>query len=627
METRELKKIKKELAQLRREHQHIAVRINRLEKELLKIPAIQPLDDSTSAVPDISKTEKLAEQFTEQLAEQLTTGPKEKLTPTREEPRPEGEIHGPEIEPARSDKEKNLEFRIGGTWLNRIGVVAVILGLTFFLKYAFDNNWIGPTGRVLLGVFAGLIMLVAGEKLRERYSSYAQGLLGGGSLALYVSVYAGFEFYKLISPLFAFVFLAVVMANTVFMSVRHSSLPIGILGIIGGYAIPVLIGSTEPSLWSLIIYLTLLTTGVLGVSIYKRWRRLQYLSFTFNQLYLAYVMMEYCWWGVSHRHLVPLFTHLISIFILYLGVAAVYNLRSRIKAGGLDIALNTLNAFLFLAWSIVLLNKTFLNNYLGFYALLLALVYIFLGKTAYRLFSEDKAQTYCLYLISFVFITVAVPLQFTGVYIGLAWLAESVGLVFTARRIQNHKMALAGLAVLALGLFSTYRHLGMLWSYSRFLLNVPTLLLLSSLAALLLIIRFVEDMDGLPLFDYKAGNVLKVFFLFQVFYGLTVQNSHYFRLFHREFFLSPEQLSLSALWLIYAVVLFTAGIRKKNRYLRYAALGLLAVIILKAFFVDLAYLDAMFKILLFIFLGVSLLGISYIYQKKKDALQGEEEKM
>ena len=45
---------------------------------------------------------------------------------------------------------KDLEFRIGGTWLNRIGVVAVVLGMAFFLKYSFENDWIGPTGRILL---------------------------------------------------------------------------------------------------------------------------------------------------------------------------------------------------------------------------------------------------------------------------------------------------------------------------------------------------------------------------------------------------------------------------------------------------------------------------------------------
>ena len=51
---------------------------------------------------------------------------------------------------------------LGGNWLARIGVLALIVGVGFFLKYAFDNNWIGPAARVILGVVAGLVMLGSG---------------------------------------------------------------------------------------------------------------------------------------------------------------------------------------------------------------------------------------------------------------------------------------------------------------------------------------------------------------------------------------------------------------------------------------------------------------------------------
>src|SRR4029077_10688475 len=40
--------------------------------------------------------------------------------------------------------ESDLESRIGSHWLNRIGIAAVLIGVSYFLKFAFDNNWIGP---------------------------------------------------------------------------------------------------------------------------------------------------------------------------------------------------------------------------------------------------------------------------------------------------------------------------------------------------------------------------------------------------------------------------------------------------------------------------------------------------
>ena len=62
----------------------------------------------------------------------------------------------------------DLESRIGSHWLNRIGISAVLIGVSYFLKFAFDNNWIGPTGRVAIGLLAGIAIVVWSETFRRR---------------------------------------------------------------------------------------------------------------------------------------------------------------------------------------------------------------------------------------------------------------------------------------------------------------------------------------------------------------------------------------------------------------------------------------------------------------------------
>src|SRR5450432_4110334 len=57
---------------------------------------------------------------------------------------------------ARSDT--NLEKKIGQYWLNRIGIVAMLIGVSYFLKYAFDNNWIGPGGQIAIGLLVGIAL-------------------------------------------------------------------------------------------------------------------------------------------------------------------------------------------------------------------------------------------------------------------------------------------------------------------------------------------------------------------------------------------------------------------------------------------------------------------------------------
>jgi len=46
---------------------------------------------------------------------------------------------------AKSTSSLDWETIIGGRWLNRTGIVALIGATTFFLKYAFDNNRYLPT--------------------------------------------------------------------------------------------------------------------------------------------------------------------------------------------------------------------------------------------------------------------------------------------------------------------------------------------------------------------------------------------------------------------------------------------------------------------------------------------------
>src|SRR5512146_272203 len=50
----------------------------------------------------------------------------------------------------------DLESKIGSQWLNRVGIAALLIGVSFFLKYAFENNWIGPSGRIAIGLLAGI---------------------------------------------------------------------------------------------------------------------------------------------------------------------------------------------------------------------------------------------------------------------------------------------------------------------------------------------------------------------------------------------------------------------------------------------------------------------------------------
>lgn len=513
--------------------------------------------------------------------------------------------------------EKSFELRLGQL-MNRLGIVAVILGLSIFLKYSFDNQWIGPTGRIILGIIFGVSLWGSGEYIKKKYIKYSHGLTGGGSLAIFFSIYAGYSFYDLYSQIAAFCALVIVMVITVVQSVRHKSLAIGILGIIGGYTTPVLVSSGETSVLLLFSYLTLITIGALGVATHCKWMFFNYLSFVANQLYLfVWFMMT----GAYKKNLGSTMLFLTIVFALYLGVSSLYNIKNKKLSNLGDTVLVALNAYLFFIWGQFSLQETFFKDYLGFYAIALAFMYILIGRAAYKTFPKDKKQLYMLFATAVVFITIAMPLQLDGDYLTFAWLTESLCLIGISFKLDNIKLRFSGIAIFALSLLTLEEVLKIGIRSEIFLLNRQTLLmtfvLIITAAIIYLYRRFANRKSS---DDRYSLNVFKALFLIEIFLFLSIQNSHFFFKKDYDLWVSPQQLSLSGLWMLYAISLFVVGLKKRNKYFRYSSLALIAVIVLKAFFIDLVELQNIYKIVLFCFLGFFLLGVSFVYQKKRDLI-------
>lgn len=181
-----------------------------------------------------------------------------------------------------------LEQRIGGRWLNRIGVVILIFAAGFFLKYAFENYWIGAWGRIIIGFVAGVAGLALGGRLRAvGYKDYASGLFGGGIVVLYLTAYAAHVFYALVNQFSAFTFMTGVTALAVFLAIKFDALPIAVIGLIGGFLTPPLLASETAREIELFSYVTLLNAGVLAIAYKRGWRVLVYLAFAATTLTFA----------------------------------------------------------------------------------------------------------------------------------------------------------------------------------------------------------------------------------------------------------------------------------------------------------------------------------------------------
>ncbi|MFH1023007.1 MAG: DUF2339 domain-containing protein, partial [Planctomycetota bacterium] len=177
----------------------------------------------------------------------------------------------------------SMEFAVASTWLLRIGVIALVACVAYFLKWSIDRGWVSPVMRVAMSMVAGAGMLFWGMSLLgKKYHLIGQGLLGGGLLTLYFSSYGAGPLYHLVPVLGAFALMGLVTAAAGVVSTRFNSLLIAILGLVGGHLTPVILRTETPNLPGLYAYLLLLNLGILAVAHLRQWRLLNCLGFLFS---------------------------------------------------------------------------------------------------------------------------------------------------------------------------------------------------------------------------------------------------------------------------------------------------------------------------------------------------------
>jgi uncharacterized membrane protein len=183
---------------------------------------------------------------------------------------------------ATADKPElpDLEERIGGRGLLYTGVLVLLFGVSFFLKYAFDNAWIDETGRLSLGALAGAGLVAAGWRLAgSGLAAFGQALAGTGFAILYLVIYAALNFYGLIDRAFAFSLMAAITLASAIVADRQRAQALAFIAVGGGFLTPALVGGDENAQLTLFSYDAVLVVGTLLLSLRHHWLALNALSY------------------------------------------------------------------------------------------------------------------------------------------------------------------------------------------------------------------------------------------------------------------------------------------------------------------------------------------------------------
>jgi len=166
-----------------------------------------------------------------------------------------------------------LEQRIGQRWASIAGALTFIVGMGLLFAVAWRRGWfqaIPPGMKCILGSFVGFAMLVAADVVRKKLNAMAAiGLNAAGLGVVYLSAYASFAMFHLISPGVAFSLLACVAFLGIAISARSQYASVGVVALIGGYLTPFLVHTDNPSPWVMPIHLTVLLGLAVGLTAWR----------------------------------------------------------------------------------------------------------------------------------------------------------------------------------------------------------------------------------------------------------------------------------------------------------------------------------------------------------------------
>ncbi len=512
----------------------------------------------------------------------------------------------------------DLETLIAGKLFLWLGMILGTLAVAFFLKLAFDNQWIGPTGRVLLGGAAGCALLALAERLRLRgYQAYAYVLSGGGILILYLSVYAAFDFYQLLSQPPAFALMAVVTATAVLLAARYDAYAIAVLGLIGGFMTPSLLATNVDNEVGLFGYAALLNAGVLALAYFKRWRSLNYLAFAATWVLFAGWYFKY----YGDAKLWPTLFFLTLFFGMFAALAIIHNVLKEHPTRWFDISLLLTNATLYFATSYALLEDhqrlTAAAFYLqGPHALLLSGFFGLLYFIARQKHRTDKLLTYTYVAAAVTFLTMAVAIQLDQLWVTIGWGIEALMLTWIGLRAEEDAPRFAALPVFTVAVMHWFIVDMPEFGYRTGVAFQPLLNKRAVSCAVLVGVcagvtwlyrRYRErvnddDRDILRSLFVLAGNTLALALL------TTDLNDYFNQAIARDvnangnsvdMLENARQFALTTLWTFYAAVALTVGLLRRLQPLRYAALLALLYPVTKLLLLDVRYYSAPWHVAVF----------------------------
>lgn len=490
-------------------------------------------------------------------------------------------------------------------WLMKLGALFLLIALGWFVSYAFANNWIGPMGRIIIGIIFGILVLALGSWRITKYKTQGSIFTVIGSGVIMLTIFAAREIYDFFTPASALIFMFFTNVFVTLQSLRFNHQGLAVAGLVLAAIAPALTAAPNPDVLGISLYVLVIISGFLWIVYLKGWSVITTLTLIIAAMYtLPY--LSYNRHG-GEEDIGLLFSFVFTTLIFGAHVATIVKRTTQSLSREHILVGLGLGGYLAL-WIVGAVSDEWQSLVLVLWSLLFAF-----GAFVVFALTKHREPFYVYLTVSLAYIAGATALELSGPALTIAYTIESLLLVGVAYHFLKDRnvarqisFVIVGPILLSFGsLFSSSWRSGVL-NDDFFALLVVTI---SFFVLGALLSRSVKA-DGTPAEDhyvyYVIGGVYSAALIWLVTHAALPSYDF------------ATTVSL-VIYTIVGITLYFTGRSEGIKQLRVAGAVLLLGVSARLLLVDVWEMELAGRIITFFAIGVLLVATAFIGRKKDNS--------
>lgn len=490
-------------------------------------------------------------------------------------------------------------------WLMKLGALLFIIGFGWFVSYAFANNWVGPFGRITIGIVAGLLIMILGYWRMLRFPSQGALFMALGAGTSILTIFAGSTLYQFFTPVSAIGFDFLFIAFASFASYKFNVRSLAFASQILAFVAPLLTaGKTDSFL--LFSYLFVISLATLVLAGATGWRDLIVSSLIFTGMYSVPFFTGFGSYGTDAPFILN-FAYLFAVMYLTVGIVAV--IRKGVESAKSELWLAVLNGLFLFAWIHSVAPKEWQSLIFAAWAV------VFTAGSFIAFRFSDKLDPFFAYgSIGVAFIAAATAAQLHGATLTVAFTIEVLLLVIIVLMLTKNVRAATTTsalfiapAMLSFASLVNYMSSSQLFNQDFFVIVILAFSLIIA-GRLLSNAAHTSNAEGAN----TAGSAIIVFGTLYVLSALW----SFVHILMRD---TPDMATMATLiiYTIIGLIAYFAGLYGNDTARRVYGTVLLAFVVSRLMLIDVRNMELFGRVITFFTIGVLLMSTAFLTKKKK----------